>query len=273
LGQNCLCVRSTTGSVLGPVLFTMCTRPNSLLLRSHAVESQSFADDTQLDNHTHTSIVDSTIRALRESIDDFKTRMTLKKVSNLKCIKMLSADGLSLSCSSWRVYPEAKCDYYVSINGRKMDLKLITTYSNVELPGLYIYFNSTCSVFISKLNLSPGAYTINVTMYPNVTGTTSDISYGQHTSLSLKLEHPSVILRDCPEYVEDKTEIQCECYLNDAGTSNSSTKWTDAYGNRLTESSVLTFTANKLIPPDYHCKSSNLLGWESNSVSYRPTLL
>ena len=36
------------GSVLGPVLFILYTKPLSDLIQCHSIESQSFADDTQL---------------------------------------------------------------------------------------------------------------------------------------------------------------------------------------------------------------------------------
>jgi hypothetical protein len=68
------------GSVLGPVLFTLYTRPLLLLLGMHAVESQSFADDTQLYKHIHPSLVDSAVQTLRRCIDDVKSWMTLSKL-------------------------------------------------------------------------------------------------------------------------------------------------------------------------------------------------
>ena len=36
------------GSVLGPILFILYTKPLSDLIQCHSIESQSFADDTQL---------------------------------------------------------------------------------------------------------------------------------------------------------------------------------------------------------------------------------
>ena len=38
----------TQGSVLGPILFALCTLPASVKIREHHVSYQKFADDTQL---------------------------------------------------------------------------------------------------------------------------------------------------------------------------------------------------------------------------------
>ena len=68
------------GSVLGPVLFTMYTKPLLLLLEKHAVENQSFADDTQLYKSTHPSLVDSAVQTVQDCIVDVKSWMTFSKL-------------------------------------------------------------------------------------------------------------------------------------------------------------------------------------------------
>ena len=68
------------GSVLGPVLFTLYTKPLLLLLGKQAVESQSFADDTQLYKSTAPSLIDSTVKTVENCINDIKLWMTLNKL-------------------------------------------------------------------------------------------------------------------------------------------------------------------------------------------------
>ena len=68
------------GSVLGPVLFVMYTRPLLLLLEKHSVKSQSFADDTQLYTHTDPSDIDSTVQLMQECIGEVKSWMTFSKL-------------------------------------------------------------------------------------------------------------------------------------------------------------------------------------------------
>jgi len=68
------------GSVLGPVLFTMYTKPLLILLEKHTVENQSFADDMQLYKPTHPSLVDSAVQTVQECIGEVRSWMTLSKL-------------------------------------------------------------------------------------------------------------------------------------------------------------------------------------------------
>ena len=52
------------GSVLGPILFILYTKPLSDLIQCHSIESQSFADDTQLQVSVPPSNIQSAISSL-----------------------------------------------------------------------------------------------------------------------------------------------------------------------------------------------------------------
>ena len=68
------------GSVLGPILFILYTKPLSSLIQSHSVSNQSFADDTQLYNSTSPQHALSTLDTLESCISDVKSWMTENKL-------------------------------------------------------------------------------------------------------------------------------------------------------------------------------------------------
>lgn len=63
------------GSVLGPVLFILYTKPLSSLLQSNSVLNQSFADDTQLYGSAKPSQTLATVQTLQACISDVKQWM------------------------------------------------------------------------------------------------------------------------------------------------------------------------------------------------------
>jgi hypothetical protein len=68
------------GSVLGPVLFIMYTKPLSNLIHNHTVSSQSFADDTQLYEFTSPDQTPAIVRSIQTCIVDVKLWMTQNKL-------------------------------------------------------------------------------------------------------------------------------------------------------------------------------------------------
>jgi len=68
------------GSVLGPILFIMYTNPLSTLIKSHSIDSQSFADDTQLHKSCSPEQLKLSIDTLQECIVDIKRWMTENKL-------------------------------------------------------------------------------------------------------------------------------------------------------------------------------------------------
>ena len=68
------------GSVLGPVLFILYTKPLSDLLNSHSLSNQSFADDTQLYTSSPPDLVDQNLATIQNCILDVKQWMTDNKL-------------------------------------------------------------------------------------------------------------------------------------------------------------------------------------------------
>ena len=68
------------GSVLGPVLFILYTKPLSTLLNSHSLSHQSFADDTQLYGSSSPEQVNQKLVTISDCILDVKQWMTDNKL-------------------------------------------------------------------------------------------------------------------------------------------------------------------------------------------------
>ena len=68
------------GSVLGPILFILYTKPLTTLIRRHSISNQSFADDTQLHDSCRPDQIDTSVQGMQDCISDVKTWMTSNKL-------------------------------------------------------------------------------------------------------------------------------------------------------------------------------------------------
>ena len=68
------------GSVLGPILFILYTKPLTTPIRQHSISNQSFADDTQLYNSCRPDQIDASVQSMQDCISDVKTWMTANKL-------------------------------------------------------------------------------------------------------------------------------------------------------------------------------------------------
>ena len=68
------------GSVLGPVLFILYTKPLSSLIDSHSVSNQSFADDTQIHDSCPPDQIHATVQTMQNCIADVKSWMIQSKL-------------------------------------------------------------------------------------------------------------------------------------------------------------------------------------------------
>ena len=68
------------GSVLGPILFILYTKTLSDLVQCHSIESQSFADDTQLQVSVPPSNIQSAGSSLETCLSDIQTCMLENKL-------------------------------------------------------------------------------------------------------------------------------------------------------------------------------------------------
>ena len=69
------------GSVLGPILFILYTKPLTTLIRQHSITNQSFADDTQLYISCRPDQIDASVESMQDCISDVNTWMAANKLS------------------------------------------------------------------------------------------------------------------------------------------------------------------------------------------------
>ena len=77
------------GFVLGPVLFILYTKPLSDLMRSHTIQSQSFADDFRLQVSISAPNIQSAISSLETCLSDIQTWMLENKLNSDKTEALL----------------------------------------------------------------------------------------------------------------------------------------------------------------------------------------
>ena len=87
-----------SGSVLGPMLFTMYINPLSAIIDSHSIIHHSFADDLQLQMSAPPDKISELLHSMQSCISDFKAwttvnmlkLMTTRQISCLSPLKELS---------------------------------------------------------------------------------------------------------------------------------------------------------------------------------------
>ncbi|KAK0066749.1 polymorphic transmembrane cluster 2 transmembrane protein 2 [Biomphalaria pfeifferi] len=122
------------------------------------------------------------------------------RLRNVDCLKYLSYAGLEIICKSQRVYPKAKCHFSVHSVDSVLNNTLHVRYDHDTVTdGQTIYYNTACRLHIPLELLSNGTYTVNVNMYPDVTGYVTDSEYGNMTSLEFVIDESSSILLEVCE--------------------------------------------------------------------------
>ncbi|CAL1532944.1 unnamed protein product [Lymnaea stagnalis] len=191
------------------------------------------------------------------------------KPQNINCTLSELVSGLYVNCFSDQVFPRGKC--FFSANFVLESNRLVITNTAYEKDNT-TYFHVNCSLHLPGANLSVENKVVNVTLYPNVTENQSDIPlYGINSTVTFVIDLPSVGIPDCPTVITEGKSVKCVCKRLDKSVYGVSLEWYDKDTNALVSGEVLSFVANR-IQPIYYCKSTNIFGWESKHVYYRPLI-
>ena len=120
------------GSVLGPILFILYTKPLSDLTQCHLIESQSFVDNTQLQVSVPASNIQSAISSLETCLSDIQTWMLENKLNNDKTEALLLRLSKSFSVSKPTAISLCGCEISFSSSARNLGF-YIRDDMNVEL--------------------------------------------------------------------------------------------------------------------------------------------
>ena len=110
-------------SVLGPVLFILCTKPLSDWIQCHSIESQSFADDTQLQISVPPLNIQSAISSLETCLSDIQTWMLENKLTpnNDKTeTLLLRSTSKSFSVGKPTTISVCGCEIYFSSSAKNL---------------------------------------------------------------------------------------------------------------------------------------------------------
>ena len=163
------------GSVLGPILFILYTKPLSTLMNSHSLSNQSFADDTQLYTSSSIENIDSTLVTVQDCVLDIKqwmtdnklklnddkteallfSKKTVDKALLPKSIQVCSSD-ISFSQHArnlgFTMTSDMSLDYHISLVCRSAYFELYRIGSIRQFLSIQITITLVCAFVLSKLD-------------------------------------------------------------------------------------------------------------------------
>ncbi|XP_055866990.1 uncharacterized protein LOC106073608 isoform X3 [Biomphalaria glabrata] len=176
----------------------------------------------------------------------------VKPVEN-QCLS-LSKDEINIFCTTKRVYPKAKCTFYISYNGQRAFEFENVIYSHKNETG---YSVSNCNA-IKPIQLTEiGTYRVEAIIYPNISNDKSDVVYGTNISTEIIFKSPYITLVNCPTHVKKYILIDCECVLNELGSTNVLYSWINASTNEsISYSNHLRFAVDNY-NTEFICKANS----------------
>ncbi|CAL1535340.1 unnamed protein product, partial [Lymnaea stagnalis] len=191
-----------------------------------------------------------------------------QKADDLNCTFNITNEGLKVDCLSSEIYPGGPCAFDSNLkNGT-----FIKEDTNLNSSSKSPYVTKKCTLEVAVANLTCGLLTVNVTVYPIVTGHVDDkYKYGTQSNV-LKLERPSVKLDNCKPVVKEGDNVTCRCERTDSSDIDSSIYWYDNSTHFNVSDGSVSFIANRSIEEKYYCQSANMFGWKSDPLWYRPKI-
>ena len=133
------------GSVLGPILFLLYTKPINSITSSHNISSQSFADDTQIQDSCSIDKIHDSISKVENCVSDVKDWMTANKLKlNAEKTEVL------LIHSKYKKLPNS-CPTSLSIAGNEIAF-------SEEARNLGVFFTNTLDMDKHVTRICRSAY-------------------------------------------------------------------------------------------------------------------
>uniref|UniRef100_A0A2C9KA07 Ig-like domain-containing protein n=1 Tax=Biomphalaria glabrata TaxID=6526 RepID=A0A2C9KA07_BIOGL len=180
------------------------------------------------------------------------------KARDVLC-KSSSEDDIYIVCATKIIYPKGKCIFKINHNSSLVS----TVPSTIETHKMKhshhrVNFASTCTLVVPILLESVGTYTVDATMYPNISGNISDSKFGSDVTLIIVFDRPSIRLESCPKTVRNGDTVHCLCVMRGVGSSTALYSWYNRSSNvLLSNKSMLTFTMNEF-STEFTCKVQSL---------------
>ncbi|GFO27296.1 hypothetical protein PoB_005380100 [Plakobranchus ocellatus] len=186
-------------------------------------------------------------------------------------------ESVTVSCSTTKVYPEAKCSFKRKTNqgGTFLTINKSPTYSHTPTTGTPAYYNSECSVDVSVAELGEGTHSFSAFIYPDVTdGIILVDETAASTTVTLTVPEASYTCSTnmIQGYLIGKS-ARCTCSLTSDGYPKGQAQW---YRGSQTvpgvSGGVLNVTFDSSNPEQrYTCKGVSIIGeslWLSLTVIF-----
>ncbi|GFN93544.1 hypothetical protein PoB_002005000 [Plakobranchus ocellatus] len=177
-------------------------------------------------------------------------------------------ESMTVSCSTTKVYPEAKCSFEQRTNeGTFVTINKSPTYNHTPTTGTPVYYRSECSVDVPVAELGEGTHTFRAFIYPDVTDGRNLVT-ATTASPNLTLTLPEASYTCSTEiiqgYFNGKSAI-CICSLIPDGYPKGQAQWYKGTGTRPEASGRLldiSFDSSNPVQT-YTCKGSSIIGESS----------
>ncbi|GFO46665.1 neural cell adhesion molecule 1 [Plakobranchus ocellatus] len=180
-------------------------------------------------------------------------------------------ESVTVSCSTTKVYPEARCKFERRTNGGTfITINKSPTYNPTALTGTPVYYRSECSVDVPVAELGEGTHTFRAFIYPDVTDGI-DLVTATIASTNVTLTLPKASYTCSPEmiqgYLIGKSAI-CICILTPEGYPKGQARWYKGIETRpLASGRVLDISFdNGNLKQNYTCKGLSAIGESSGSI-------
>ncbi|GFN84770.1 cell adhesion molecule [Plakobranchus ocellatus] len=181
-------------------------------------------------------------------------------------------ESVTVSCSTTKVYPQAKCSFERRTNGgASVAFNKTPTCNPTPSTGTPVYYRSECSVDVPVAELGEGTHSFRAFIYPDVTGGT-DLVAATTASTTVTLTLPGASSYTCSSemiqgYFNGKS-ARCTCSLTSDGYPNGQVQWyRDSQTVPGVSGGVLDITFDSSNPEQvYTCRGMSAIGEGSNTT-------